>query len=82
MNIDSKNGSSLNNPSPDTLLKRHFYTRSLRTRVVLTQLPLTLTVILTVALAAAYYPKILVDPRFVTGLGMQAITLVLCLAIP
>ena len=72
----------MNNPSPDTLLKRHFYTRSLRTRVVLTQLPLTLTVILTVALAAAYYPKILVDPRFVTGLGMQAIILVLCLAIP
>lgn len=72
----------MTNTNRDTLLKRHFYTRSLRTRVFLTQLPLTLTVILTVALAAAYYPKTLVDPRFVTGLGMQAIILVLCLAIP
>lgn len=51
-------------------------------RVLLTQLPLTLTVILTVALAAVYYPKILADPRFVIGLWMQAIILGLCVVVP
>ncbi|WP_170835448.1 sensor histidine kinase [Arthrobacter alpinus] len=68
--------------TPDTLLKRHFYTRSLRMRVLLTQVPLTLTVLLTVGLAAAYYPMILADSRFVIGLWMQAAILALCLSVP
>lgn len=72
----------MTNPTPDTLLKRHFYTRSLRKRVILTQLPLTLTVILTLALAAAYYPIVLTSPQFIAGLGMQAVILALCVAVP
>lgn len=51
-------------------------------RVLLTQLPLTLTVILTVALAAAYYPMVLASPQFTVGLGMQAVILALCVAVP
>ena len=82
LHLDPKNGSPLTNPTPDTLLKRHFYTRSLRKRVILTQLPLTLTVILTLALAAAYYPIVLTSPQFIAGLGMQAVILALCVAVP
>ncbi|ALV44588.1 hypothetical protein MB46_02690 [Arthrobacter alpinus] len=68
--------------TPDTLLKRHFYARSLRMRVLLTQVPLTLTVMLTVALGLAYYPMIMADSHFVIGLWMQAGILVMCAAIP
>ncbi|MHA7269377.1 sensor histidine kinase [Arthrobacter sp. HLT1-20] len=63
-------------------MKRHFYKRSLRMRVILTQLPLTLTVIVLVALAAAYYPKSLADPNFVIGLWLQAGILALCVLMP
>lgn len=72
----------MTNPTQDTLLKRHFYTRSMRMRVLLTQLPLTLTVLLTVGLAAAYYPLILTGQSFKAGLWMQAVILLLCVAIP
>ncbi|WP_243399661.1 sensor histidine kinase [Arthrobacter glacialis] len=72
----------MTNPASETLLKRHFYKRSLRMRVILTQLPLTLTVMLTVALVAAYYPKTLGDPHFVIGLWLQAGILALCCLMP
>ncbi|WP_269938287.1 sensor histidine kinase [Arthrobacter sp. HY1533] len=72
----------MTNPAQDTLLKRHFYKRTLRMRVLLTQLPLTLTVLLTVGLAAAYYPVILAGPHFIAGLWMQAAILALCVAVP
>ncbi|WP_449372251.1 hypothetical protein [Arthrobacter psychrolactophilus] len=68
--------------TPDTLLKRHFYTRSLRMRVLLTQVPLTLTVLLIVALGAAYDPMIMANLHFVIGLWMQAAALVICLVTP
>ncbi|ALE07610.1 hypothetical protein AL755_06235 [Arthrobacter sp. ERGS1:01] len=64
------------------MLSRHFYQRSLRVKVILTQLPLSLTVALTVAIAAAYYPLTLADPIFGAGLWMHAGILAICLAVP
>lgn len=64
------------------LLSRHFYQRSLRVKVIFTQLPLSLTVALTVALAANYYPMALADPLFVASLWMHAAILVICVLVP
>ncbi len=67
---------------PDALITRYFYLRPLRIRVVLTQLPLTITMLLIVALAAAFHPEALRDPLFRIGLWGQAAVLLACLLVP
>ena len=64
------------------LVHRHFHSRSLRVRVILTQAPLSLTVILMVIHAGVVFPQIFANPVFVTGLWMHAAIFVLCFAIP
>ncbi|MDJ0356106.1 ATP-binding protein [Paenarthrobacter sp. PH39-S1] len=68
--------------SPNALITRYFYQRSLRMRVVLSQLPLTITVLLIVGLSAAFQPEVLRDPLFQIGLWGQGIVLFACLLIP
>jgi len=66
----------------DNLIRRHFYDRSLRTRVVLTQAPLTLTVALMLGHAAALYPAAFGNPVFTIGMWLHVSIFVLCLAVP
>ncbi|MGA7205499.1 MAG: HAMP domain-containing sensor histidine kinase [Specibacter sp.] len=66
----------------ENLLSRHFYQRSLRVKVILTQLPLSLTMMLMVIHAAGIYPEAFSNPVFVIGLWLHAVILVLCLAVP
>ncbi|MDQ0279315.1 signal transduction histidine kinase [Arthrobacter silviterrae] len=66
----------------DTLIRRHFYDRSLRTRVVLTQAPLTLTVALMLAHAAMLYPQAYGNLAFTIGMWLHAAIFVVCLAVP
>ncbi|MBV1779081.1 PAS domain-containing sensor histidine kinase [Paeniglutamicibacter sp. ABSL32-1] len=64
------------------LVQRNFHARSLRVRVVLSQAPLSLTVILMVAHAGAVFPEIFANPIFAAGLWMHAVILLLCFAMP
>ncbi|WP_288027277.1 HAMP domain-containing sensor histidine kinase [Arthrobacter sp.] len=66
----------------DRFIRRHFYERTLRVKVMLTQAPLTLTVLLMVLHAAAIYPQIFANPVFAAGLWMHAAILVLCVLVP
>ncbi|WP_227878645.1 sensor histidine kinase [Arthrobacter dokdonensis] len=66
----------------DRLIRRHFYERTLHVKVILTQAPLSLTVILMVVHAAAIYPQIFADPLFIAGLWMHAAVLALCVLVP
>lgn len=68
--------------STDGFVQRHFHARSLRVRVMLSQAPLSLTVILMVIHAGTVFPQIFGNPIFVTGLWMHAAILVLCIVVP
>jgi two-component system phosphate regulon sensor histidine kinase PhoR len=72
----------LTKSTAENLLSRHFYQRSLRVKVVLTQLPLSLTMTLMVIHAAAIYPDAFSNSVFVIGLWMHAAILILCLTVP
>jgi len=72
----------LTESNADRLIRRYFYERTLRVKVLLTQAPLTLTVILLVVHGAAIYPKIFADPVFTAGLWLHAAVLVLCVLVP
>lgn len=68
--------------STGAVINRYFHEQSLRGRVILTQAPLSLTVILMVAHAAIIYPEIFTNPIFVAGLWMHAAILALCCVVP
>ncbi len=67
---------------PNALINRYFYQQSLRVRVVLTQLPLTITVALIVGLAAVFRPGALQNPLFQIGLWGLVVLLLACALIP
>jgi two-component system phosphate regulon sensor histidine kinase PhoR len=66
----------------DSFIRRQFQERSLRTKVIITHAPLCMTVALLVVHAAVIYPAIFSDPLFITGLWIQAGSLVLCFGVP
>ncbi len=66
----------------NALITRYFYQQSLRMRVVLTQLPLTITMALIVGLAAVFRPDALADPLFQIGLSGQVLLLLVCVLVP
>ncbi|WP_434618352.1 ATP-binding protein [Arthrobacter sp. A5] len=67
---------------PNALITRYFYQQSLRVRVVLTQLPLTITMALVGGLAAVFRPDALENSLFQIGLWGQVVLLLACLLIP
>jgi two-component system phosphate regulon sensor histidine kinase PhoR len=72
-----------NEPSGKFLLfSRPFHEYSMRGRVTLSQLPLSVTVALTALLILAYFPGTLANPLFLSFLFSQAAILMLCFAIP
>ena len=62
--------------------RRPFHKYSLRGRVGLSQMPLSVTTALTAVLVIAYFPSSLAHPLFVSFLVSQAAILVLCYAVP
>lgn len=62
--------------------RRPFHKYSLRGRVGLSQMPLSVTTALTAVLVFAYFPSSLAHPLFVSFLISQAVILVLCYAVP
>ncbi|NVM99931.1 cell wall metabolism sensor histidine kinase WalK [Arthrobacter sp. SDTb3-6] len=64
------------------LIRRYFHERSLRVKVLLTQAPLSLTVMLLVIHAVLIYPEVFGKPIFTAGLWMHAAILALCLLVP
>jgi two-component system phosphate regulon sensor histidine kinase PhoR len=64
------------------LVQRYFHARSLRVRVILSQAPLSLTVILMVVHAGAFFPQIFANPIFAAGLWMHTAIFVLCFVVP
>lgn len=64
------------------LVQRHFHARSLRVRVLISQAPLSLTVILMVVHAGVVFPQIFANPIFAAGLWMHAAIFVLCFVVP
>src|SRR5687768_10829591 len=64
------------------LFSRPFHEYSMRGRVALSQLPLSVTVALTALLILAYFPGTLLNPLFLSFLFSQAAILILCFAIP
>ncbi|MFF2298560.1 sensor histidine kinase [Arthrobacter sp. NPDC058127] len=59
-----------------------FHEYSLKDRVALSQLPLTVTVCLTAVLVGLYFPATLGNPLFVVFLATQAAAWVLCQVVP
>lgn len=64
------------------LINKFFYQRSLRIRVILTQLPLTASVLLVLAVAVFFHPETITDPLFQLGLWMHALLLLACIVVP
>jgi signal transduction histidine kinase len=62
--------------------RRPFHQYSLRGRVGLSQMPLSVTAALTAILVGVYFPGSLAHPLFISFLVMQAVLLVLCYAVP
>lgn len=59
-----------------------FHELSPRRRVVLSQLPLTLTMVLVLAIVLIFHPQLLLDPVFLYGLVLHAVLFLLAVAIP
>lgn len=59
-----------------------FHELSRGQRVVLSQLPLTLTMVLVLAIVLVFHPELLLDPVFVYGLVLHAVLFILTLAVP
>ena len=51
-------------------------------RASLSQLPLTLTMVLVLAIVLVFHPELLLDPVFVYGLVLHAVLFILALAVP
>jgi two-component system, OmpR family, phosphate regulon sensor histidine kinase PhoR len=62
--------------------RRPFHEYSLRERVVLSQMPLSVTAGLTAVLVLVFFPGTLANPLFVSFLAMQGVILALCYAVP
>ncbi|MBG0738349.1 PAS domain-containing sensor histidine kinase [Paeniglutamicibacter antarcticus] len=63
-------------------MTRYFNQQSLRIRVVLTQVPLTISTAVIVGIAAVFRPDALEDPLFQIGLWCQGVLLLACVLIP
>lgn len=61
---------------------RFFHELSPGRRVVLSQLPLTLTMVLVLAIVLVFHPELLLDPVFLYGLILHAVLFILAMAIP
>jgi signal transduction histidine kinase len=64
------------------LFRRPFHEYSLRGRVLLSQMPLSVTAGITAFLILAFFPETLLNPLFISFLLSQAVILVLCYAVP
>ena len=64
------------------LFRRPFHEYSLRGRVMLSQMPLSVTVGITAFLILAFFPETLLNPLFISFLLSQAVILILCFAVP
>ncbi|WP_353711348.1 ATP-binding protein [Arthrobacter sp. K5] len=64
------------------LFRRPFHEYSLRGRVMLSQMPLSVTAGITAFLILAFFPETLLNPLFISFLLSQAVILILCLAVP
>ncbi|WP_457972440.1 sensor histidine kinase [Arthrobacter sp. D1-17] len=69
-------------PGKFLLFSRPFHEYSMRGRVTLSQLPLSVTVALTALLILVYFPGTLLNPLFLSFLFSQAAILILCFVIP
>ncbi|KNC15040.1 hypothetical protein AC792_15305 [Arthrobacter sp. RIT-PI-e] len=65
-----------------TLNTRQFHELTLRARVVLSQLPLFLTVLLIVVGGLLFHPRLFLSEVFLLGLGLQAVLLAVCVLVP
>jgi len=64
------------------LFRRPFHEYSLRGRVLLSQMPLSVTAGITAFLILAFFPETLLNPLFISFLLSQAVILTLCYAVP
>jgi two-component system phosphate regulon sensor histidine kinase PhoR len=64
------------------LINKFFYQRSLRIRVLMTQLPLTVSVLLVLAVATFFHPDTMANPLFQLGLLLNALLLIACVLVP
>ncbi|WP_104119024.1 cell wall metabolism sensor histidine kinase WalK [Arthrobacter sp. B1805] len=65
-----------------TLNTRQFHELSLRARVVLSQLPLSMTVLLILAGGLLFHPDLFESQAFMVGVGLQALLLAVCVLVP
>ncbi|MHA7188969.1 sensor histidine kinase [Arthrobacter sp. MDT2-16] len=65
-----------------TLNTRQFHELSLRARVILSQLPLSLTVVLILAGGALFHPDLFESRSFLIGVALQAVLLAVCVLVP
>ncbi|MFJ6001063.1 sensor histidine kinase [Arthrobacter sp. NPDC092385] len=65
-----------------TLNTRQFHELTLRARVVLSQLPLSLTVVLIVVGGFFFHRDLFSSQAFVVGTGLQAVLLAVCVLVP
>lgn len=65
-----------------TLNTRQFHEMTLRARVVLSQLPLSLTVVLVLVGGAVFHRDLFESHAFVVGVGLHALLLALCILVP
>jgi two-component system phosphate regulon sensor histidine kinase PhoR len=65
-----------------TLNTRQFHELSLRVRVILTQLPLSLTVVLILVGGALFHRDLFESRSFLVGVALQAVLLAVCVVVP
>ncbi|WP_307084452.1 sensor histidine kinase [Arthrobacter agilis] len=65
-----------------TLNTRQFHELTLRGRVILSQLPLSLTVLLIVVSGVLFHRDLLASGPFLVGVGLHAVLLALCVLVP
>jgi two-component system phosphate regulon sensor histidine kinase PhoR len=65
-----------------TLNTRQFHELTLRMRVVLSQLPLSLTVLLIVVGGFLFHRDLLASQAFLVGVGLQVVLLAVCVLVP
>ncbi|MDQ6755030.1 MAG: PAS domain-containing sensor histidine kinase, partial [Actinomycetota bacterium] len=68
--------------SPGPFLSRYFYQRSLRFRIVLSQIPLSIGMLLVLVVVVVVRPSTLHNPLFQAGLWLQALLLLACALVP
>lgn len=61
---------------------RFFHELPPRRRVVLSQLPLALTMVLVLTIVLIFHPQLLLDPVFLYGLVLHAVLFILAMAVP